>query len=211
MTDLAQGLILETEVSAVTPGLSRLLGRSADRHSKLCPRQVLGVRMGLYGTHLLGFANQYRSKRLLVILETDGCFADGVEVATGCSIGQRTLQIENYGKVAATFIDTFTSETIRLAPKPDIRTRAFYYTWQPKNRYQAQLEGYQVMPEDELFSVQNVRLERPLHAILSVAGRRVICDGCGEEIMNQRETRVGDQVYCQPCIGQGYYLPEIEN
>ncbi len=145
-----------------------------------------------------------------MILETDGCFADGIQVATGCSIGGRTLRIEDYGKVAGTFIDTFTNETIRLAPKPDIRSRAFDYAWSHQNRYQAQLAGYQVMPVDELFSVQKVRLDRPLHAILSAAGRRVNCDGCGEEIMNQRETRVGDQVFCQTCMGQGYYLAEAE-
>jgi formylmethanofuran dehydrogenase subunit E len=61
------------------------------------------------------------AQRLLVILETDGCFADGVRVATGCSIGKRTLRIEDYGKVAATFVDILTGQTIRLALKPDVR------------------------------------------------------------------------------------------
>ena len=210
MTFLEQDVIFKTEVGTITPGLSRLLKRTSDRHSKLCPRQVLGVRMGLYGAQLLGSPNRHRSKRLLVILETDGCFADGVEVATGCSIGQRTLRIEDYGKVAATFVNLFTNKTIRLVPKSDIRSRALYYAWQPQNRYQAQLEGYQVMPANELFCMQSIRLEQSVHAILSVAGKRVSCDDCGEEIMNHRETRVGDQVYCQTCIGQGYYLPEAE-
>jgi formylmethanofuran dehydrogenase subunit E len=167
--------------------------------------------MGLYGIHLLRISNRNRSKRLLVILETDGCFADGVEVATGCTVGQRTLRIEDYGKVAATFVDTFTGEAVRLAPKSDIRTRAFCYAWEPQNRYQAQLEGYQVMPADELFRVQEVRLEQPVHVILGSTGRRINCDGCGEEIINQRETHVGAQVYCQACVGGGYYFPEDEH
>ena len=34
--------------------LSRLLERSAARHSHLCPRQVLGVRMGMAGLAALG-------------------------------------------------------------------------------------------------------------------------------------------------------------
>ena len=207
---LEQDGFLDTEIDSTTPILSRLLERSSDRHTKLCPRQILGVRMGLYGNQLLGFPNQHRTKRLLVVLETDGCFADGVEVATGCSIGRRTLRIEDYGKVAATFVNTFTNETVRLAPKPDVRTLAFYYASEPQNRYQAQLEGYQVMPAYELFRVQKVRLDRSVHTILSAAGRRVNCDGCGEEIMNQREMRLGDQVYCQTCVGQGYYLTITE-
>ena len=45
-------------------------------------------------------------KRLYTFVETDGCFADGVMVATGCSLGHRTLRLIDYGKVAATFVDT---------------------------------------------------------------------------------------------------------
>lgn len=47
MAILEKGLILETKVGFTTPSLSTLLARSAARHNKLCPRQVLGVRMGL--------------------------------------------------------------------------------------------------------------------------------------------------------------------
>jgi formylmethanofuran dehydrogenase subunit E len=45
---------------------------------------------------------------LLTILETDGCAADGVSAATGCWVGRRTLRVEDFGKVAATFVDTQT-------------------------------------------------------------------------------------------------------
>ena len=55
---------------------------SSQRHSHLCPRQVLGVRIGLAGTHALGIEVPQKKKRLLIFVETDGCFTDGVEVAT---------------------------------------------------------------------------------------------------------------------------------
>jgi formylmethanofuran dehydrogenase subunit E len=71
------------------------LEESAARHSHLCPRQVLGVRIGLVGAAALGIDAPRLDKRLLVILETDGCFADGVEVTTGCSVGHRTLRVED--------------------------------------------------------------------------------------------------------------------
>ena len=95
--------------------LSALLAISAARHSHLCPRQVLGARAGLVGASLLGFEIPVSEKRLLVILEADGCFADGIEVATGVAIGHRTMRIEDYGKIAATFIDTTTGRAIRIA------------------------------------------------------------------------------------------------
>ncbi len=105
----------------------------------LCPRQVLGARMGLFGSQLLGIAISGNEKRLLVIVETDGCFADGVSVATSCTVGARTLRVIDHGKVAVVFVDT----------KSD----------------------------------------------------RAVCDACGEEISNERETIQAGRVLCRACAG----------
>ena len=73
--------------------LEELLAQSAEHHKHLCPRQVLGVRMGLYAGDLLGLDLPQTRKRLLTIMETDGCGADGVSVATNCWVGRRTMRI----------------------------------------------------------------------------------------------------------------------
>ena len=192
-------------VTITSSTLHSLLQVSSSRHSKLCPRQVLGVRMGLYAAELLGIPLPNQDARLLVILETDGCFADGVEAATGCSIGQRTLRVEDYGKVAATFVDTAYEQAIRLAPAQGIRERAFLFAEEKVDRYQAQLEGYQFMPEEELFTVQHVTLNQTLEEILSFPGLRVTCSMCGEEIINQREILMDSGRVCRACMGEGYY------
>ncbi len=56
-----------------------------------------------------------KDKRLLVIVESDGCFVDGVSVTTGCTVGHRTLRVEDYGKVAATFVDVSSERALRVA------------------------------------------------------------------------------------------------
>src|SRR5439155_26987565 len=92
-------------------GLGRLdecLAATAALRHHLCPRQVIGARMGLLAGELLGLELPQADKRLLVIVETDGCAADGVAVACNCWVGRRTLRVEDYGKVAATFVDTHT-------------------------------------------------------------------------------------------------------
>jgi len=71
--------------------LNEILRASASRHSHLCPRQVLGARIGLAGAQALDLQTPQRNKLLFAILETDGCFADGVEAATGCSVGHRSM------------------------------------------------------------------------------------------------------------------------
>jgi formylmethanofuran dehydrogenase subunit E len=185
--------------------LSALLAASSARHSHLCPRQVLGVRMALAGAQALGLDLPRQDKNLLVIAETDGCFLDGLESAAGVSPGHRTLRIEDYGKVAATFVDVRTSDAIRLAPRLDVRARALDYAPNEKRHYFAQLAGYQVMPEEELFSMTSVVLSPSVAALVSRAGVRTHCAACGEEIINEREVMVDSAAYCRSCRGQTYY------
>src|SRR5512140_767803 len=134
--------------------LNEILKTSASRHSHLCPRQVLGARIGLAGAQALGLEPPVLNKRLLAILETDGCFADGVEAATGCSVGHRTLRIEDYGKIAATFVDTQTERAVRIVPHREARHIAEAYAEEERGRWKAQLLGYQRMPDEALLSWQ---------------------------------------------------------
>jgi formylmethanofuran dehydrogenase subunit E len=185
--------------------LSNLLKRSSSRHDHLCPRQVLGVRMGLAGLTAIGLEAPMPHKAAVVILETDGCFADGIEVATGATVGHRTLRVKDFGKIAAVFANVQTGQAVRLAPQLGVRERARLYAPEVKTKYYAQLKGYQLMPETELFSVEEVLLEPPLAAIISRPGLRSKCERCGEEIINARQVKVGEETLCAVCAGVGYY------
>jgi formylmethanofuran dehydrogenase subunit E len=185
--------------------LTSLLAQSSARHSHLCPRQVLGVRIAQAGARALGLEIPREDKNLLVIAETDGCFLDGLEVAAGVSPGRRTLRIEDYGKIAATFVDVRTGEAIRLAPRPDVRVRALDYAPEESRHYFAQLIGYQTMPDEELFSLTPVVLSVPVTDLISRPGVRTNCVACGEEIINEREIIVDGVAYCRSCLGQRYY------
>lgn len=189
----------------VSGRLTALLEQSAARHDHLCPRQVLGVRMGLAGLAAIGLPAPMPPKAALVIIETDGCFADGIEVASGATIGHRTLRVKDFGKTAATFIHMSTGEAVRLAPQSGVRESALLYVPETMKDYEAQLNGYQVMPEAELFRFQQVLLTPSLEAILSRPGLRVTCERCGEEIINAREVKLEGEILCVNCAGETYY------
>lgn len=188
------------------PTLAELLEKSSALHRHLCPRQVLGIRMGLWAGELLQLDLPQTHKQLLTIVETDGCFSDGVAVATNCWVGRRTLRVEDYGKVAATFIDTKREVAWRIAPHPDARIRAAHYAPAAANRWQAMLVGYQQMPTNELLVARRVELATPVDALISRAGRRTQCEQCGEEIINEREVVVDGRNLCRVCAFGGYYL-----
>ncbi|MFQ5944696.1 MAG: FmdE family protein [Anaerolineae bacterium] len=185
--------------------LEEVLRAMAARHKHLCPRQVLGARIALAGAAFLGLEIPREDKRLLAIVETDGCFADAVEVTTGCTVGHRRLRVEDYGKVAATFVDVKTGQAVRVSPGLDVRERARDYAPEEKRRYYAQLHAYQIMPDEELLDVRSVELRPPLKEILSRPGIRVNCASCGEEIINERGIRRNGALQCRSCAGDAYY------
>jgi formylmethanofuran dehydrogenase subunit E len=185
--------------------IQHLLEISSQDHSHLCPRQILGVRLGLRGLAALQLELNQGSKRVLAIIETDGCFADGVSAATNCTVGHRTLRVEDYGKTAATFIDTKSGSAFRIAPALDVREKAYQYATNESRHYFIQMQAYQSMPDDEMFTVSEVQLNVSLEALISRPGVRVNCDVCGEEIMNEREVIRGGAVLCRACVGQAYY------
>lgn len=191
--------------------LEPLLAESTARHRHLCPRQVLGVRLGLGGLRALGLLDETwrrfenSRKGLLSIVEIAGCGADGIAVATDCSVGARTLWPEDYGKMAVTLVDVRREVAVRVAPAHNVRELADLYAPHARSRWHAYLEAYYLIPDELLLHVQPVALRRPVSAILSQPGVRVDCDYCGEEITNEREVRCGEKVLCRACAGQSYY------
>ncbi len=186
--------------------LQTLLSKSMERHhDRLCPRQVLGVRMGMYAAELFELDLPQSNKRLFTFVETDGCFVDGIAVATGCWIGNRSMRVMDYGKTAATFVDTMTRRAIRVTPSRESRALAARYAPDAPDRWHAQLAAYQVMPAQELLAAEPVTLTVSLAAIISQHGLRVTCNRCGEDIINQREVRRNGEILCRACVGDAYY------
>jgi formylmethanofuran dehydrogenase subunit E len=191
--------------------IKAFLDIASSDHKHLCPRQVLGVRIALKGMAALDMDASSQPKHLLVISEADGCFVDGVIAVTQCTVGHRTLRLEDYGKIAATFVNTQTGRAIRVAPALDVRERANEYAPQEPRHYFAQLQAYQIMPDEVMLTVQDVILNTPVAQIISRSGTRVNCDRCGEEIVNERYVVVDGKHCCISCAEGGYYQVEKTN
>lgn len=189
------------------PALETLLAHSASLHTSLCPRQVLGVRMGMLAGERLGLDLPQKDKRLFVIAETDGCTTDGISVATGCWVGRRTMRIVDFGKIGATFLDTRTGAAIRISPHPQARPRSKRYAAGAQDEWHAYLQGYKIMPLDELFVVQPVRIAFSIEDWISEPEAKAVCAQCGEEIFNGRQVERDGRTLCRACAGEMYYKP----
>lgn len=184
--------------------------KDAERaHGHLCAGQVLGVRMAMLGLSRLGIDDPQGKdrKRLVTFVEIDRCATDAVAVVTGCRLGKRALKFRDWGKVAATFIDTVSGKAVRVSAKES--SKKFARSMHPEiaDRNQQQMLAYQEMRDEDLFDLQAVKVELPPEEFPGYKGERVICEQCGEGINFRREVRRGGRVLCRACAGESYYRP----
>ena len=171
-----------------------------------CPGQVLGVRMAMCACRELRVEDPWQDKkRLVVFVEIDRCAADAIAAVTGCRLGKRTLKHVDYGKMAATFVDTQTGHAVRVRALEESRDEAWRYATPGMSKYEAQRKAYTAMPDDQLFVVQKVEVDLRPEDQPGPTISRVLCDRCGERINDQREVRANGQVLCRACANGTYY------
>jgi formylmethanofuran dehydrogenase subunit E len=187
---------MSTEVAPYVEALGQL-------HRVLCPRQVLGVRAALLAGRTLGLPFPQADKRAIAVVEIDGCFADGVMVVSGCSVGHGTLRVLDYGKIAATIVDTYAQRAVRIWPRPGIRLTACAHAPSASSRWHAQRDGYARMPDAELLSVEYVAVRGALARLAERHDGRAICARCGEEVFNRRQVLVEGEELCRACAATG--------
>ena len=188
--------------------LDELLEECGRLHGHLCAGQLLGVRMALLGCRLLGLEDPRGAdrKKLIVWVEIDRCMADAVGAVTGVRLGRRSLKYFDYGKVAATFLNTETGEALRVVALDESRALADARYPQVSSKKERPFRAYREAEEGELFRVERVSVE---YGEMDEPGRpraRVVCAGCGEGINDGRELKSADgALLCRPCAQGGYY------
>lgn len=185
----------------------QLLKESVEIHGHLCPGQVLGVRLAMLGLRLSGITDPKGRdrKKLIVYVEIDRCATDAIQSVTGCSLGKRSLKWMDYGVMAATFVNMETGRALRLIAMEESRQLAAKYFPEIENKYKRQIEAYKIMTDEELFRVQEVRVEIPEKDMPGRPSRRVQCERCGDWVQDHRDIIKDGQILCSTCASGGYY------
>ena len=178
-------------------------------HGHLCAGQVLGVRLAMLGLEKLGIAdprgNKEDRKRLVTFVEIDRCATDAISLVTGCRLGKRALKFRDWGKMAATFVDVRTGKAIRIAAKESSKALARSMHPEIESKNQQQMLAYREMAEDDLFTIQWVKVEIAAEEFPGYKGERIVCAECGEGINFRREVLRDGKVLCRACAGEQYY------
>jgi formylmethanofuran dehydrogenase subunit E len=184
-------------------------------HGHKCPAMALGIRTGLAAIKALR-VEQVKNKELYCLCETGFahatmCFADGVQVATGCTFGKSNIEKLDYNKNAITLIDMKSKRTVRVSPNPEFQKKGLSSEF-VKLRSQA-VEPQDVKPEIVDHTVERIAT-LPDEELLVVGEvfdmdyqlRKGTfdwheCEGCGEVVFAHGVRIVSGKHLCIRCSG----------
>jgi formylmethanofuran dehydrogenase subunit E len=209
----------EIETAILDGDLPKLLRISGLLHGHYCPGSAIGVKAAVRAVRELGVKST-GMEEIVAIVETNSCFADGVQMVTGCSLGNNALIYRDYGKTAFTLAKR-TGEGIRIAALFDRvnleRSPEANELWEKVvvKRSGSEEESQRLrdlwrelsfrvleIPDEEVLDIKKVNIDVPAYArIFSSA----TCSVCGESIMEPRVRLQDGKPVCLPCSGQAYY------
>ncbi|HWQ66460.1 MAG TPA: FmdE family protein [Methanospirillum sp.] len=174
-----------------------LLQKAKEFHGEICPGIVMGTRMTIAGMREIGMDPLKKTHDLIVYVEIDRCATDAIQAITGVSLGHRSLKHMNYGKFAATFINTTSNKAVRvtaLPKRPD----------QPTDMKEVAKMVCNA-PEEELFRIQQVTVNIPPEDLPGFPTHKDVCTRCGEQIMDRKEVMIEGKAVCKNCAQGSYY------
>lgn len=100
--------------------LMDVLDKAAEFHGHLGPFLAIGVRMGLLAKRTLR-SDGFRDLNAIVNTGNNpplSCVVDGIQVATGCTLGKGNIAVRKLGEISAVFRSK--REAIRVKMKMDV-------------------------------------------------------------------------------------------
>jgi formylmethanofuran dehydrogenase subunit E len=171
--------------------------------------------MGVQAAHiaLREIGPHSKDEEVVAVTETDMCGVDAIQFLTRRTFGKGNLIHRDWGKNAYTFFRRSDGNAVRVAGRPDAWRRdpehqALFAKVQSgeateddrsrlRDLQEAQSRRVLEMDPDELFSVQEVRASPPPMARVHAT---VICDECGEGVMETRVTLRSGRQLCPACF-----------
>lgn len=100
--------------------IDRLIDRGSEFHGHLGPFLVVGIRMGILALRELGSKGHMDMQATVETGVTPpvSCLVDGIQIATGCTLGKGNIKLLDKGKATAIF--TSGDRRVRIELRPEI-------------------------------------------------------------------------------------------
>jgi formylmethanofuran dehydrogenase subunit E len=179
-------------------------------HGHACPGLAIGYRVAKLA--LKEFGLRAKDEELVAVVENNSCAVDAIQLFCGCTFGKGNLIFKDYGKQVYTFFKRPNPEAVRIAvkwepPPEDPETRAMWKKYMEgdrapevtavvQDRKARKMQAILAADDPELFEIKKIQAEMPKPARIY---QSLICDNCGEKVMEPRTRAIDGKVLCMPC------------
>ena len=160
-------------------------------HGHSCPGLAVGYRASQIAVRN-GFKRS-SDEEIFAIVETDSCSVDAIQYILGCTFGKGNLFYRDYGKHVFTIVNRDTGDAIRISIKPGVFKEGL--------SMEEMTERILSLPEEELFTVKKFKMPKDEMPEEARIRKSVICEKCGEPVMETRTVKKDGKTLCIPCAG----------
>ncbi len=188
------------------------LKTACDFHGHLCPDLVIGYRACKLAEKILG-DEKIKHDGLVIVAYNSTSAIDAIQTLTGCTVGNRALQIIDWGKHKYVFIFESSGEGIEISLRDqDFLSSEEYNALEEKmNCNPSTTEDvtlYKKMidervnrllsaTDDEIFSYRMVKLQSVRREVITGLVR---CERCGDMVLRSHMTRASGKSICYECF-----------
>jgi formylmethanofuran dehydrogenase subunit E len=180
-------------------------------HGHWCPGLAMGIRAAEWALREMGKATD---EEIVAVVETDMCAVDAIQYLTGCTFGKGNLIHKDYGKNAFTFYRRRDGKAARLVARPGIYgdTGATLGTLYGKMLDQGMSEEEERLWGETRAAIAErimnseladlFEIKTPVDPVPKMARimSTMVCESCGETVMETRTRHFGGQLLCIPCF-----------
>jgi len=183
-------------------------------HGHKCPAMPMGLRVGAAAMNKLG-VERTGDGDIIAILDLGEdhcatCYADGIQVITGCTYGKGNIQKTHKGKWAVTLIEKKTRRAVRITPTAtammankkspfftEYRGKGIPATKVPTEVVEPLVNRVMTLPDEELFKISEVfqcEFKEKPHSF-----NGFVCEECGEMTVMEYGRVKGEKKVCIDC------------
>ncbi len=186
-------------------------------HGHKCPAMPNGLRVGAAAMNALGVERTGDSALHAFLDLGDNhcatCFADGVQVITGCTFGKGNISKTHKGKWALTLVDKKTNRAVRVTPKAEAmlanKKTEFFTKYRmlgvpptkvPDEVVEPLVEKVMSAPDEMMMNISEVFTYEWPEEKHSFEG--FVCEECGEMVVEKYGRVKGNKKVCIDCAAK---------
>ncbi|NOZ85111.1 MAG: tRNA CCA-pyrophosphorylase [Deltaproteobacteria bacterium] len=183
-------------------------------HGHKCPAMPLGLRAGAAAMNRLGVERAKDSQLFALVELGEGhcahCYADGVQMITGCTFGKENIRQLGYGKFGLTLVEKATGRAIRVVPRAEVqgatKKTPFFKEYREKGIPASKVPNEVVQPlidrvmsaeDKDIFKIGDIFH----HDLPEQHGsfQSFVCDRCGDMVSEIYGRTFKGRHVCIPC------------